>query len=108
MYLLHPHKMGKDNPVILLPDFSLEVLESVTSLLYSGAVNTSPSIKVEDVMELMDALGFNISSNYTIVNKCVIPGQGQVDTEERYHDNYEYSEEENNNNIGGEQNQGPC
>jgi len=107
-HLMWMEEVHGDNPVILLPDFSLEVLESVTSLLYSGAVNTSPSIKVEDVMELMDALGFNISRNCMIVNKCVIPGQGQVDTEERYHDNYEYSEEENNNNIGGEQYQGSC
>jgi len=97
-----------DNPVILLPDFSLEVLVCVTSLLYSGAVITSPSIKVEDVRELMDALGVNISRSCMVVNKCVIPGQGQVDTEDSHHDNREDSEENNNNNvIGVEQFQDP-
>ena len=56
-----------DSPVILLPDFSLDILESVTSLLYRGTI-TSPSGKVEGVLELMKALGVNLSSNCTVLN----------------------------------------
>eukprot|EP00092_Neocalanus_flemingeri_P018058 GFUD01019543.1.p1 GENE.GFUD01019543.1~~GFUD01019543.1.p1 ORF type:complete len:612 (+),score=147.62 GFUD01019543.1:75-1838(+) len=53
----------KEDPKIILPQFSVELLQACTDLIYTGSTPITDVVTVGNMLELMDSIGLNMPVN---------------------------------------------